>query len=90
MFFCITPKNSHFIALNTNPTTLNTAIEALLKNITNSRPTVGGRNAFAKASHQLYQLVFEPIVSYLPPNCQQLIIIPTNNLSQLPFEGTIN
>ncbi|MBK9458570.1 MAG: tetratricopeptide repeat protein [Sphingobacteriales bacterium] len=87
--FCITPKNSHFIALNTNPTTLNTAIEALLKNITNSRPTVGGRNAFANASHQLYQLVFEPIVSYLPPNCQQLIIIPTNNLSQLPFEALL-
>ncbi len=87
--FCITHNKSHFIALNTHPNTLNTAVEALLKAITNSRPTVGGRNVFAKASHQLYQLIFEPIVSYLPQNCLQLIIIPTAHLSQLPFEALL-
>lgn len=87
--YCITPANSHLIAIELANVHIIEAVDRLLKTIAISRPSVGGRNAFAKASYHLYQLIFEPLTRYLPASCQQLIIIPASDLYRLPFEALI-
>lgn len=45
---------------------------------------------WAKASHQLYQLIFEPIEQILPPNITSLIILPSQSKhDSISFEALL-
>lgn len=83
--FCISGQDYKAISLPIGESNINTLTDELLQKINNNLPTVNARHTFAEASHVLYEAIFAPIVPHLPHNCDELIIIPSGNLSRIPF-----